>query len=70
MFSALLRLLARKKSNPVRFFVESDEPFERELIMRGPFSRKDAQDFLFVNGACGSKDRLYEDVGGGVLVPR
>lgn len=49
--------------NRYRYYVYSVEPFSPEPVVRGPFCRQDAMRLMAVNGACGSIDRLYEDIG-------
>lgn len=69
MLLNLARRFSKKRQSPCRFFVESEEPFEDSLVIRGPLTKKDADAFIALNTACGSIDRLYEDIGEGILVP-
>jgi len=63
-WSVRLMVKMRYRFKRCVYYVCSEEPFSEELIWRGPFNRKDAMTLIAVNSACGSIDRLYEDIDG------
>jgi len=63
-----LAMKLRHRFKKPLYYVCSEEPFTAEPIWRGPFTRKDAMSLIAINSACGSIDRLYEELDG-MLVP-